>query len=140
MRNRKYSRHELEKMDIDTLDKMAFGVTSGQCVVTLSHKIHIQYPGDLENAQHAFDTKGMEWARQVDLSDPVEVSIDNNGRWNLEDGHHRWLAASKTGRSLTALINVKGKPIERILAQQSAEPAEKSIGRTIPRRQIPRRS
>ena len=113
-----YTRQELEQMDIDDLDRMAFGVVGGEERTLDPATIHIVYPGDLENPQALFDQKGMAWARSVDLSEPVEVSVNDEGQFCLEDGHHRWFAATKTHRPLIASITIKGKPIERILAQQ----------------------
>lgn len=114
-----YARRELEHMDIDELDRMAFGVVGGQQVDLAPADIHIRYHCDLENPQALFEAKGMAWAHSVDLSEPIEVSVDDRGDFYLEDGHHRWFAAGKTGRRLKATVEIKGKPIEKILADQA---------------------
>lgn len=118
-----FTRSELEAMEIDVLDHMAFGVIGGQQVVLLPSQIKIRYHDDLINPQAKFNAQGMEWAQSVDLSTPIEVSVDDAGDFYLEDGHHRWFSAGKTGRSLTATLEIKGKPIEKILALQSAAAA-----------------
>ena len=114
-----YTRSELEHMDIDELDRMAFGVVGGQQIDLSPVDIHIRYHCDLENPQALFDAQGMAWAQSVDLSEPIEVSVDDQGDFYLEDGHHRWFAAGKTGRRLKATVEIKGKPIEKILAKQA---------------------
>ena len=49
----------LERLDIDTLDKAAFGYKSGDQVTVSPNDVHIQYPGDLENPQDKFAKGGM---------------------------------------------------------------------------------
>jgi hypothetical protein len=115
---KKYTEAELEAMDINELDRLAFGVNSGDVIPMRPDQIKIKYKGDLENPQDRFRKEGMEWARSVDLSEPVQVSVDDNGNFILEDGHHRYFAAQKTGRTLTAEIEVKGNPTRHILKKQ----------------------
>jgi hypothetical protein len=88
-------------------------------------QIKIIYTGDVGNPQDKFDKQGMSWANSVDLSTSIEVSVNDEGEFCLEDGHHRWFAAQKTQRMLTASVEVKGRPIEYILRQQeiSCSPA-----------------
>ena len=111
-----YTREALERMDIDDLDRLAFGVAQGDVVTLDPHQLRILYPGDLENPQARFDAEGMAWVRQVCLDEPVEVSVDDEGLFCLEDGHHRRFAAQALGRPLQALVTaIKGRPIERLL-------------------------
>lgn len=112
-----YVREELEAQPIEVLDRMAFGVTSGEVVNLQPAQIRIRYPGDLENAEHRWSQGGLAWARQVDLSEPVQVRVNEAGEYELEDGHHRWLAAGKTGRTLRAEVDVRGNPIRVLLAR-----------------------
>ena len=125
MRSRPYTRAELERMDIDALDRLAFGYAGGDVVSIAPGKIQIQYPDDLENAEHQRELQGDEWAGKVDLSEPVDVSIQTDGVLRLEDGHHRWLAACLSKRNLVARIDIKGKPIEVILARQAQAQAKR---------------
>lgn len=125
----RYTREELELMDIEELDRMAFGVVDGEDVTIQPSQVRILYPCDLENPQALFDKGGMAWARSVDLSEPVLLSVDDEGAFGLEDGHHRWFAAEKTGRDLVGTVTIKGNPVRRILARQEASaeaPARKA--------------
>lgn len=117
--NATYTRDQLEQMDIDDLDMMAFGHYDGEEVMIDPNDIKIKWHDDLGNPEHKFAKGGMDWVHSVDFSGPVELSVNNNGEIELEDGHHRWFAAKKLGRKLKGVIEIKGKPIERILAQQS---------------------
>lgn len=120
---RHYTQSELEHMDIDELDRLAFGVAGGDMVDLDPSHIRIKYPDDLINPQHRLATEGPKWARSVDLSEPVEVSVNEAGQFELEDGHHRWTAARLTGRKLRAVIEIKGNPVRRILARQKEQAA-----------------
>lgn len=112
------TREELEALDIEQLDKLAFGANTGDVIEVSPQSIRILYEGDLENPEHLFKQGGMEWANSVDLSEPIELSIDTQGRYNLEDGHHRWFAAHERGEQLHAVIEIKGNPIERIFEKR----------------------
>ena len=76
---KRYTREELERMGIDDLNRMAFGVVGGEERTLEPSSIRILYLGDLENPEALFAQQGMAWARGVDLSEPVEVSVNDVG-------------------------------------------------------------
>lgn len=118
-----YTEDELMAMDMDDLDELAFGCRSGQ-VLTLRHEqLVVIYPGDLDNPIYRYKQEGMDWARSVDLSDPIEVSVNDKGQFCIEDGHHRWFAARLRGESLSAHIEIKGNPVRAILRRQQESTA-----------------
>jgi hypothetical protein len=119
-KDKTYTHDELLEMDIETLDMMAFGYTSGQVVVVNPKDITIIYT-DLENPEYRYQREGDHWLKSVSLEEPVEVSIREDGKLSLEDGHHRWFAASKRGLMLKAIVEVKANPIKAILARQAAK-------------------
>ncbi len=116
--DRLYTENQLIEMDIEDLDRLAFGVTSGQTVSVTPDQLTVVYPDDLENPQALYEQRGDEWVNSVDLSEPIEVSVDEQGNYNIEDGHHRYFAAQKRGETLQAEIEVKGNPVRAILARQ----------------------
>ncbi len=122
-----YTREQLEMMDTDDLDRMAFGHAGGDVIELAPSEISLQYD-DVENAEYKFEQGGMAWAKSVDLSEPVDVEIHDDGKFYLADGHHRWFAAGKTGRKLQAKIDVKANPINEILRQQDAKSYEQNTG------------
>lgn len=115
-----YTRRDLEQMDIDDLDRMAFGHAGGDIVELSPSQIRIKYRGDLANPIHKFEKGGMDWVRSVDFSQPIEISVNDKGQYDLEDGHHRLFAAKKLKRKLKAVLEIKGRPIEMILKRQAA--------------------
>jgi hypothetical protein len=110
------SRSELERLPIDDLDRAAFGHAEGDKVTLNPKDINIKYKDDMANPEDKFKKGGMDWVNSVDRSSPVEVSIDQSGKFNLEDGHHRYFAADKLNQPLQAEVTkVTGKPIEKLL-------------------------
>lgn len=114
----RYSLTQLQSMEIDDLDKLAFGYKNGEIISISPHDIVIQYQGDLLNPEEKFRLGGQRWVDSVDLSEPVSVSIDTDGILRLEDGHHRLFAATKRGLDLIAEIEIKGNPVMAILTRQ----------------------
>ena len=113
------TREQLERLTIDELDRMAYGVAEGDRLTLSPAQIGIQYPGDLLNPQDKWAKGGMAWARSVQFDEPVEVSVGQDGKYWLEDGHHRWFAAGKLGKKLKAVVaKVTGKPIEKLLGTE----------------------
>jgi hypothetical protein len=114
-----WPRQLLERIDIDDLDWMAYGYIGNQIIELNPSQITIKWHEDLKNPEHKFKLGGMEWVKSVSFDEPVKVSIAQNGTIHLEDGHHRYFAATKLERRLKAIVEIKGKPIERILEMQA---------------------
>lgn len=112
-------RELLERIDINDLDWMAYGYIGNQIVELDPSQITIKWHEDLKNPEHKFKLGGMEWVKSVCFDEPVKVSIAQDGTIHLEDGHHRYFAATKLERKLNAVVEIKGKPIERILEMQA---------------------
>lgn len=118
-----YTEQELEKMiengKGDELDKLAFGHNDGEITNIKIDDINLIYD-DIENAEYKFEKGGMNWVKSVKFDEPIQVSIDENGKINLEDGHHRYFAAKKLGKKeINAEIELKGNPIRKILKDQN---------------------
>ena len=111
-------RRELEQLDIDQLDRWAFGVVGDEILKLDPKDITVVHSDDLANAQYQAERHPggpKQWARGVSLTEPVDISVTRPGEFVLEDGHHRYLAARLSGRKLPAKVAVKGKPIEELL-------------------------
>jgi hypothetical protein len=118
-------RRELEQLDIDMLDRWAFGVVGDEILKLDPKDITVVHSDDLKNAEYQADRHPggpKRWAKGVSLTEPVDVSVTRPGEFVLEDGHHRYLAARLSGRKLSAKIVVKGKPIEELLSRADLNP------------------
>lgn len=119
-------RRALEQLDVDTLDRWAFGVAGGEVVRLDPGDLTIIHADDLANARHQagrYPGGPKRWARSVSLAEPVDVNVTRPGEFVLEDGHHRYLAAQLSGRRLSAEIKIKGRPIEVLLEIAGASQA-----------------
>jgi hypothetical protein len=131
--SRKYTELELEQMPIRKLDKMAFGFHSEDVLTLAPDQITIISPDDLEDAQWAME-RGIvqerngqpqrlpnltpqEWANHIDLSEPLNVHL-RNGRFELRDGHHRYLAAKILNKPLKCQVTIDDNAILTILKKQ----------------------
>jgi len=116
-------RRELEQLDIDQLDKWAFGVAGDEIRKFAPKDLTVVHFDDLANARYQADRYAggpKQWAKSVSLAEPVDISVSRPGEFILQDGHHRYLAAQLSGRKLSAKITVKGKPIEELLKRVNA--------------------
>jgi hypothetical protein len=110
----KLSREELELLSTAQLDREAFGFVSGEMLAVPVDEIHIKYKGDLENAESEITTVTLA-RRLLDRRISVEISL-RHGRLELEDGHHRYVAAKMVGRkTLDAFVDIHDDPITKIL-------------------------
>lgn len=118
MKREDYTQQELEKMDINELDVLAFGYKTGDIVDLDPKRLTIKYHCDMENPEEKFRVGGMKWVNSVDLSEPISVSISKRGVLEVEDGHHRLFSALKRNVKIKCEIEVKGNPIREILRMQ----------------------
>ena len=113
-----YSEDELIAMDIDELDKLAFGIQAGLQPVR-PEQLTVRFEDDLENAVYQAQQNGgvQRWAQTVDLSEPIEVRYID-GKLVIWDGHHRYLAAKTLGKPLTMDLEIHENPVKAIMQRQ----------------------
>lgn len=116
---------ELSRLDTDELDKMAYGFTSGDVIRVHPNELKVQYQEDLIAAEYEMEKAGsgpkqVEWAKKVDLSEPIQIKI-KNGEKVIEDGHHRYVAAKKLGKTLKAEVTIEDNPIKAIYQKAVAQ-------------------
>jgi hypothetical protein len=121
-----YTEEELVRMPIKELDMMAFGCHNGQILTMPCSKIKIVHLADMADAYQKMEAwcknnkaTPIMWAKQVSQSTPVDIDYQN-GRFQLGDGHHRYLAAKLLKIPLTCIVTVKDKPVQAILKRQQA--------------------
>lgn len=111
------SLQELQSLPTDELDRAAFGVTTGDVIVSDPDELHVVYKSDLDNATYAMEQSGKspaEWAKTIKRSKPIDVVI-KGGKKTIADGHHRYLAAKILGMPLKVrIVDVADNPIEWI--------------------------
>jgi hypothetical protein len=98
-----------------SFDRAAFGFARDDIVEVPLEALHVRYPGNLKNAEHDVQMPAM--ARRVlRNAPPIEVSL-RDGRLDIEDGHHRFVAARLLGRRvlMATVQNIHDNPIYVIL-------------------------
>lgn len=121
---------EYAAMSIDDLDRAAFGFARNDIKTLSPDQLHIKWHDDWRNAildQRESRLKRGEWARMVDLSDPIDVVFES-GKFFVDDGHHRFYAAKILGQNLNVNLTIKDKPhkaiVEKALRDGNVVPPE----------------
>lgn len=121
---------EYAKLDIDTVDRMAFGFSRNDVKTLYPNQLNIKWHDDLNNAVEEINLSGLteeEWAKQINLNEPINVTYEDGKFW-VDDGHHRYLAAKILNKPLNISLEIKDKPhrtaILKALQQNKQVPKE----------------
>lgn len=96
---------EYAELSIDEVDRMAFGFCDSDIKTISPEKLNVRWHADMENPKTAiknFISNGgtkRGWAESIDLSEPIQLSY-KDGKFFIEDGHHRYTAALILGVNL----------------------------------------
>ncbi len=114
---------DFANMSVDELDRAAFGFSRENIKMLHPGQIEIKWRDDLENVLHEQASSGLSkkaWAKSIDLSQPIDV-IYENGLFKVDNGHHRWYAASILDQPLPVNLEIKDKPHRIIVDKAIAE-------------------
>jgi hypothetical protein len=108
---------------IDLLDRVAFGFSADDIKTLHPKDLTVIWDDDADNVEYEifyWESKAgktrKQWAKEVDLSEPIEVSFDGKN-FNIEDGHHRYIAAKELNKKLNVDLTIKARPLEAILGR-----------------------
>lgn len=108
-------------LSIELLDRLAHGFSEEDITQLKPKDLKIRWRDDLENVKHEIQKSGIppkEWAREVNLSEPIEVSYrkssGNKNQFFIEDGHHRYFAAKILNKPLNVSVKIEVNPITTI--------------------------
>jgi hypothetical protein len=79
-------------------------------------ELNIKWKSDLANVRHEVRESGLsakEWSKKVSLDAPVDVFYKDGKFW-LDDGHHRYFAAKTLGKKLKMSLQIKDNPINAL--------------------------
>jgi hypothetical protein len=100
----------------EALDKAAFGFYAEEITTLDPKQLHIKWTDDLDGVKYEQNYSGKskkEWALTIDLSEPIDV-IFENGKFFIDDGHHRYYAASILKKKLNTSLIIHDRPIEKL--------------------------
>lgn len=101
---------------IDMFDRAAHGFAEDDITELHPSQLNIKWQDDIENVHselHKFDGSNEDWARQVSLATPIEV-VYEYGKFYVDDGHHRYMAAKILNKSLPVTLQIKDKPLKKL--------------------------
>lgn len=108
------SDEELFAIPTDVLDRVAWGLSDAPPVQVPLSEIIVVHDADLDNAIYAVSRQPGRWVPFLD--EPVEIDL-KEGRYVLQDGHHRYVTAKNRGDDfLLATVSPKDNPILAIRA------------------------
>ena len=119
---------EYSAMSIEDTDQAAFGFNRNNIKMLHPNQINIKWNPDWENVLAEQQNSGLnpvEWAKNIDLSEPIDV-IYENGQFKVDDGHHRFYAAKILNVEIPVNVEIKDKPHRAILEKALSE------GKTVP--------
>lgn len=137
------TREALERIPTPQLDRWAFGVSEGD-EITVEPADVVPDLADLSNAEIEYE-QGLvrrhgeyvakvpprSWARHVygkNKKDPIEIRL-RGGRFQIDDGHHRYVAARALGAPLRAIVSrIDDNPIEEVMKLQRARTSRSTKG------------
>lgn len=105
---------EYADLDIDTIDRMAFGFSRNDIKQLHPNQLQIKWKDDIDNVIQEQRNSGKspkDWAKSIDLSEPIDV-IYEDGVFKIDDGHHRFYAAKILNKMLNVSLEIKDKPHE----------------------------
>jgi hypothetical protein len=120
-------------ISIDALDRAAFGFASGDILTFKPQQLKIKWKDDIVNVKYEIQYSKLPiktWAKKIDLSTPIEVSYERGKFW-IEDGHHRYMAAKILKITIRAIVEIKDKPIEKLSGGLSYDDFHKYIFNSV---------
>lgn len=114
---------------IEVLDRIAFGFSADDIKTLNPSQLNIKWKVDLDNVYHEIKTKGIapkQWASGVDLRQPIEIAYEH-GKFFVEDGHHRYVAAKILNKPLNVVIDIKDNPITKLAPELSYDEFHRCI-------------
>lgn len=100
-------------LPIEILDRLAFGFSSEDIKELMPGELKIKWKDDLENVKWEISKSGKSpilWAKEISLKNPIDVSFKHGKFW-IEDGHHRYMAAKILKKPLKVNLEMKSNPI-----------------------------
>ena len=122
---------EYAEVDFDDANRQAFGFAEPDIKKIHPKLLNIKWKDDYENAIYQQEKSGLskiEWSKTVNLTEPIQLSY-KNGKFFIEDGHHRYLAAKILNKELNVDdIDIQDKAhltaVKKALSQGKKVPYE----------------
>lgn len=117
----------------EALDRLAFGFSSDDIKQLDPKELNVKWKEDYANVLWEIQKSGLKpknWAKNVSLSEPIEVSYKKGKYW-IEDGHHRYAAAKALGVPLKVVLEIEDNPILKLTPNLGYDEFHRCIFRQI---------
>lgn len=110
-------------ISIETLDRLAHGFSEDDIKRLHPKDLKIRWIDDLENVEYEIKQSGLtpkEWAKNIDLKEPIEVDYWEDTKdgyekgFYIQDGHHRYMAAKILNKILNVDLKIKINPFKEL--------------------------
>jgi hypothetical protein len=98
------------------LDRLAYGFSSDDIKTLNPNQLSIKWKEDWSGIKYEQQKSGLsplDWSKKINLSEPIQVSYQN-GKFYVEDGHHRTYAAKILKKPLNVELEIKDNPINKL--------------------------
>ena len=123
---------EYAEMPVEDVMRKAFGFAESDIKTISPDKLEVKYSDDYDQAVTNQKNSGLsekKWAETVDLSEPIQLSYEG-GKFEIEDGHNRYLAAKILGKDLNVdAVDIKDKP--HLTAVKNALAEGKTVSKDV---------
>ena len=132
---------EWSQVSVEEADRAAFGFARGDIKTLKPEQLSVKWEKDYENAIEEQEDSGLSkeaWAKNINLTEPIDV-IYEDGKFKIDDGHHRYYAAKILNKPLNVSLDIKDKPHEAIIRKALAEgkPVPADVLKSYPDLQSP---
>ena len=100
----------------EALDRAAFGFSEGDVKSLSPKELDIKWKTDYENVIWEIkksELNKIQWASKINLNEPIDV-VYEKGRFFIDDGHHRYVAAKILNKNLNVNLLIKDNPILKL--------------------------
>jgi len=119
---------EYDLLDFDALSREAFGFSRDDIKTLYPGQLKVKWKEDFNNVVLEQKKSGLspeDWAQTINLSEPIDVSYED-GKFYVEDGHHRYYAAKILNKPLNIDLQIKDKP-HLAIVKKALENGELSV-------------
>jgi hypothetical protein len=120
-------------LPIEMLDRLAHGFSEDDLKELSPKDLNIKWKDDWDNVKWEVKKSGLspkKWSQKINLTEPIDVVFEN-GKFFIDDGHHRFFAAKTLNKSLPINLEIKDNPITKLTPNLGYDEFHRCLYRTI---------
>lgn len=120
-------------ISIEALDRAAFGFSSEDIKELMPNQLNIKWEDDWENVNWEQKKSGLspkKYSLKISLDEPIDV-IYEDGKFFIDDGHHRYFAAKTLNKTLKVNLEIKQNPIIKLAPSLSYDDFHRCVYKQV---------